>query len=71
MNEIVRLMDTFQVYTLDRGFSDLRETLETVCGLIQQAGIIEDVEPVVELLLERERLSSQVIPGTGLALFSH
>lgn len=69
VNEIVRIIDLFAVYHLDQSFSSLRETLRVICEYARQSGFIQDVETIVELLLERERLSSQVIPDTGLALF--
>ncbi|ULL18394.1 PRD domain-containing protein [Paenibacillus sp. H1-7] len=69
VNEIVRIVDGFTVYPLDQSFHSLRETLQVMCEYARQSGYIEDVESIVELLLERERLSSQVIPDTELALF--
>ncbi|MCY9669024.1 BglG family transcription antiterminator [Paenibacillus alginolyticus] len=69
INEIVSIIDQFMVYHIDQSFHSLRDTLEVICGYVRQSGVIDDVEPIVNLLLERERLSSQVIPDTGLALF--
>lgn len=69
INEIVSIIDQFTVYNIEQSFHSLRETLEVICGYVKHSGVIDDVEPIVNLLLERERLSSQVIPDTGLALF--
>lgn len=69
INEIVSIIDQFTVYHIEQSFDSLRETLEVICRYVRQSGVIDEVEPIVNLLLERERLSSQVIPDTGLALF--
>jgi mannitol operon transcriptional antiterminator len=69
VNEIVRIIEQFAVYRLEQSFDSLQETLCVICGIARQSEFIDDVDPIVQLLLERERLSSQVIPDTGLALF--
>jgi mannitol operon transcriptional antiterminator len=69
VNEIVSIIDPFTVYPIEQSFHSLRETLEVICEYVRHSGVIDEVEPIVNLLLERERLSSQVIPDTGLALF--
>ncbi|SDN19709.1 mannitol operon transcriptional antiterminator [Paenibacillus sp. yr247] len=69
VNEIVSIIDPFTVYRIEQSFHSLRETLEVICEYVRRTGVIDEVEPIVNLLLERERLSSQLIPDTGLALF--
>ncbi|MGG1552785.1 BglG family transcription antiterminator [Paenibacillus ferrarius] len=69
VNEIVRIIDHFAVHPLVGPFDSLQETLRVVCEYARQSDYIEEVEPIVQLLLARERQSSQVIPDTSLALF--
>ncbi|UJF31717.1 BglG family transcription antiterminator [Paenibacillus hexagrammi] len=69
VNEIVRIVDQFKLYVLEQAFVSLDEALHALCQYPKLAGIIEEAQPVVELLLEREKQSSQVIPETGIALF--
>ncbi|TXK86165.1 BglG family transcription antiterminator [Paenibacillus sp. N3.4] len=69
VNEIVRIIDQFTVHWLELPVDSLEETLEAFCNYAKQAHIIDEVEPIVQLLLAREKMSSQVIPDTGLALF--
>lgn len=69
LNEIVSLMERFEVHLLDCSGSTLAETLRQACGMVAQHGWLNDVEAVVRLLLERQKLSSQVIPDTDIALF--
>jgi mannitol operon transcriptional antiterminator len=69
VNEIVRLIDQFSVHCLEQSFDSLQETLRVICEYARQSNFIDEVEPIVQLLLAREQLSSQVIPDTGLALF--
>ncbi|MDD9267277.1 BglG family transcription antiterminator [Paenibacillus sp. GCM10023248] len=69
VNEIVRIIDQFTVHHVEQSFDSLQATLREICGYAKLTHVIEDVEPIVELLLARERQSSQVIPDTGLALF--
>jgi mannitol operon transcriptional antiterminator len=69
VNEIVSILDAFTVYPIEQSFQSLRETLEVICEYVRHSDVIDKVEPIVNLLLEREQLSSQVIPDTGLALF--
>ncbi|GGI44559.1 transcriptional regulator MtlR [Paenibacillus marchantiophytorum] len=69
INEIVSIIDQFKVHAIEQSFHSLQQALEVICGYSSRAGVIEEVGPIVNLLLERERLSSQVIPDTGLALF--
>jgi len=69
VDEIVRILDQFNVYAIKQTFDSLQATLMEICRYVQQSHVIEDVEPIVTLLLQRERQSSQVIPDTSLALF--
>ncbi|MFD0698697.1 BglG family transcription antiterminator [Paenibacillus sp. GCM10027628] len=69
VNEIVRIIDQFAIHRLDRSFDSLQETLHVICEYARQADYIDEVDPIVNLLLAREKQSSQVIPDTGLALF--
>ncbi|MGG1613644.1 BglG family transcription antiterminator [Paenibacillus phoenicis] len=87
LNEVVSLLEQFDVRVLNnRGFS-LRETvtvaLEEMNRLFvppsgsasfgpeewQTKHTVSDVQAVTDRLLEREKMASQVIPGTSLALF--
>ncbi|OPH54651.1 sugar transporter [Paenibacillus ferrarius] len=69
INEIVSIIDQFMVYHVEQSYEDLKETLLAICGYVRASDVIAEVEPIVDLLLAREQLSSQVIPDTGLALF--
>lgn len=87
LNEVVSLLDQFDVRVLkNRGFT-LRETVTTALEEMNQLFVlpsdsasldseewqakhtISDVQAVTDRLLEREKMASQVIPGTSLALF--
>ncbi|MCY9656617.1 BglG family transcription antiterminator [Paenibacillus chondroitinus] len=69
INEIVSIIDQFTVFHIEQSYEDLEEALQDICSYVSRAGVFDDVKPIVELLLAREKLSSQVIPDTGLALF--
>ncbi|WP_179232848.1 BglG family transcription antiterminator [Paenibacillus rigui] len=75
MHEIIALIEQFEVFPLEPAFmpdgqhTDLRATLHKVCEAVNQDGSLTRIEPVVELLLEREQHGTQVIPDTHLALF--
>ncbi|NBD23233.1 BglG family transcription antiterminator [Paenibacillus glycinis] len=69
VDEIVGIVERFVVRELENSFDSLQATLAAMCGYARQAGVIDDEAPIVRLLLQRERQSSQVIPDTGLALF--
>jgi mannitol operon transcriptional antiterminator len=47
----------------------LSRTLAAMLDLLNGSGVVGDAEILLERLLERERMASQVIPDTGLALF--
>jgi mannitol operon transcriptional antiterminator len=69
LNEIIRIIDQFEVHHLDPSGCTLGETLRQACGKIAHHGGLHDVESVVQLLMERQKVSSQVIPDTRIALF--
>lgn len=69
LNEIVRIIDQFEVYRLDVAGATLRESLLQACGRIAPYGGLKDIPAVVQLLIERQKQSSQVIPETSIALF--
>lgn len=69
INEIVSIIDQFMVFHIEQSYEDLEDVLHEICSYVRRSGVIEDVKPIVDLLLAREKLSSQVIPDTGLALF--
>lgn len=70
VEEMIRLLDRFEVYRLDgqRVNYELRDVITDICRVVQQAYGIEPIETVVSQLLARESYGSQVIPGTELAL---
>lgn len=69
MNEIVSLLDGFHVYHLDNRQDDLQGTLSEALTKVVERGAVRDAEKVKERLLERERMGTQLIPDTTLALF--
>ncbi|WP_151733592.1 BglG family transcription antiterminator [Paenibacillus tengchongensis] len=68
LDEIIGLMERFRYHPLDNTGLPLAVMLRSMLDQLE-AGIIDDNDLMVERLLERERLGSQVIPDTGLALF--
>lgn len=69
LNEIVSLLDGFHVYHLDNFSNDLQGTLSKALAKVYEQGAVRDAEMVKERLLERERMGTQLIPDTTLALF--
>jgi mannitol operon transcriptional antiterminator len=69
LDEMVSLLDRFRFHPIDNTDMDLSATLEGMLELLNGSGVIGDAGIVLERLLERERMTSQVIPDTGLALF--
>ncbi|KIL42135.1 hypothetical protein SD70_02895 [Gordoniibacillus kamchatkensis] len=69
LNEIVRLIDQFEIYELDPSGCSLRDILRRSCGAIADRDGMRNFEAVVQLLIERQKLSTQVIPDTRIALF--
>ncbi|WP_318249354.1 BglG family transcription antiterminator [Paenibacillus sp. alder61] len=75
LSEIHSLLQGFGLYELNNegaGLGEIvTEALELVNGAESASGgkLIADIPAVAERLLERERLATQMIPGTALALF--
>ncbi|MCZ8522298.1 MULTISPECIES: BglG family transcription antiterminator [Paenibacillus] len=69
LNEIVSIVDQFGVYASLEETAGLRGLLQSACRYVESSAGIGNLPAVVELLLERQKQSSQVIPDTGIALF--
>lgn len=69
MNEIVSLLDGFHLYTLDNAHDDLKGTLDQALAIVSGRGGAMDAQAVTARLLDRERMGTQLIPDTTLALF--
>lgn len=69
LDEMVSLLERFRFYPLDNSGLSLSATLSEMLDLLNGTGVIGDADILLERLLERERMASQVIPDTGLALF--
>jgi mannitol operon transcriptional antiterminator len=71
LDEAYRLIEHFEIIQLESPDQPyhLRELLLEIGLIIRQKGWIEQVEPIVKQLIERENQSSQLIPDTNLALF--
>ncbi|WP_281883453.1 BglG family transcription antiterminator [Paenibacillus sp. YYML68] len=69
VDEMVRLLQRFTVRHINRGFTGLEDALLELCSYVQADGGLNQKEQVVRLLMERERVSSQAIPDTSIALF--
>lgn len=72
LNEVVSLLDQFDVRVLNNRGDSLRETVAAALEEMNQSFVppsVSDVAAVTDRLLEREKMASQVIPGTSLALF--
>ncbi|WP_025679776.1 PTS sugar transporter subunit IIA, partial [Paenibacillus massiliensis] len=69
LQEIVRIIEDFQIYPVDNRNLALRELMQQLCTSEVGRGTVRNPDAVAELLLERERHGSQVIPDTPLALF--
>lgn len=75
LHEIVSLLKSFRLYELDNSEWSLDEILGEALELMnasssrEEALIIADVPAVVQRLTDRERMATQIIPGTSLALF--
>lgn len=74
-NEILALLKGFRLYELDNTDWSLEEILGEALELMNasgapdEPGITADVPAVVQRLTDRERIATQMIPGTSLALF--
>ncbi|WP_325175520.1 BglG family transcription antiterminator [Paenibacillus sonchi] len=69
LDEAVSLLERFRFHPLDNTGLSLSRTLAGMLELLNGSGVVGDAGIVLERLLERERMASQVIPDTGLALF--
>lgn len=69
LDEMVSLLERFRFHPLDNGGMDLSATLVEMLKRLDGSGVVGDADIVLERLLERERMTSQVIPDTALALF--
>jgi len=69
LDEIVSLIERFRFYPLDNVGMNLASTLSEMLDMLNGSGVIGDSYILLERLLERERMASQVIPDTSLALF--
>ncbi|WP_379160057.1 BglG family transcription antiterminator [Paenibacillus sp. sgz5001063] len=69
LDEMVSLLDRFRFHPLDNSGLSLPGTLASMLSLLSGSGVVGDADILLERLLERERMASQVIPDTGLALF--
>ncbi len=71
---IVRLIEQFEVHTHssfgDTGQTDLIPIVQHMCELLYNKGKLSHIQPVLDRLLARDELGSQVLlPDSGLALF--
>ncbi|NUU60540.1 BglG family transcription antiterminator [Paenibacillus agri] len=69
LEEMLSLIERFRLYSLDNSGMNLPATLAVMLDMIADFGVIGDTGLVLDRLLERERMASQVIPDTRLALF--
>ncbi|MGG1880101.1 BglG family transcription antiterminator [Paenibacillus cisolokensis] len=69
LNEVVSLLDDFHVHQLDNRPRDLEGTLAAALAILSKQGAVSNAAHVKARLLERERMGTQLIPDTALALF--
>ncbi|AIQ51525.1 BglG family transcription antiterminator [Paenibacillus sp. FSL R7-0331] len=69
LDETVSLLERFRFYPLNNEGIPLQSTIAAMLDSLKGTGVVGDADILLERLLERERMSSQVIPDTGLALF--
>lgn len=69
LDEIEGLLERFRYHSLSNSGRDLPDTIRRMLDCLQGTGITDGSGVVAERLLERERMASQVIPDTRLALF--
>ncbi|MEK4854241.1 BglG family transcription antiterminator [Paenibacillus sp. FSL H7-0756] len=69
LDEIVSLLERFRFHPIDNKGMDLSATIVEMLETLNGNGVVGDAGIVLERLLERERMTSQVIPDTALALF--
>nr|WP_232795334.1 PTS sugar transporter subunit IIA [Paenibacillus sp. ICGEB2008] len=68
LEEIVHIVQQFQVYPLENQGVDMSATIEAICMLEAVRGNVTEPSVVAEQLVERERQGSQVISDTSVAL---
>ncbi|KZE70911.1 transcriptional antiterminator [Paenibacillus jamilae] len=68
LEEIVHIVQQFQVYPLENQGMDMSATIEAICMLEAVRGNVAEPSVVAEQLIERERQGSQVISDTSVAL---
>jgi mannitol operon transcriptional antiterminator len=66
-NTIVDILKNFKVIAANKG--NITEVLSEVCLDLEKNEVIKESQPVVEALLEREKLGGLGIPKSQLALF--
>ncbi|BCG58169.1 BglG family transcription antiterminator [Paenibacillus sp. URB8-2] len=69
LDEIEGLIDRFRCCPLENEGANLPGTIRKMLDKLHGRGVTDAPEILLEKLLERERMASQVIPDTGLALF--
>lgn len=69
LDEIVSLVGGFRVIELGEEAGDLYAALDEACRREEALGLLSGAAAVRDRLLGREEQGSQMIPGTGLALF--
>ncbi|AOZ92608.1 BglG family transcription antiterminator [Paenibacillus crassostreae] len=69
LDEIVSLLERFRFYPLDNIDMSIHATLSGMLDMLKGSGVIDNPDILLERLMERERMASQVIPDTRLALF--
>ncbi|SFB59238.1 mannitol operon transcriptional antiterminator [Cohnella sp. OV330] len=69
LDEIVSLVGGFRVIELGEEASELHAALDDACRREEALGALSCAAAVRDRLLGREEQGSQMIPGTGLALF--
>jgi mannitol operon transcriptional antiterminator len=69
LDEIVHLIEWFNVIDLWEESRELSTILEEACQYEEAKGVLSESTIVAKRLVEREQSGSQMIPGTTLALF--
>ncbi|MDO7908152.1 BglG family transcription antiterminator [Paenibacillus sp. JX-17] len=69
LDEMVRLLEGFEVFQLGNLQLNLLETLQAVCEREASLGTTERPQIIADLLVERERSGTQLLPDTAVALF--
>ncbi|MDT3424891.1 mannitol operon transcriptional antiterminator [Paenibacillus forsythiae] len=67
--EIEGLVDHFRHYSLSNEGMNLPDTIGAMMEKLSGSGVTDDPKALKKKLLEREKMASQVIPDTRLALF--